>query len=135
MALLLCSSAISCDEFLVGIGDESGVPETTEFIAIPESLPTETQPVESAICVDWSDFVRVNGKSYDGYFKNETIDESRVGERLGEILYNVKSSYSSEEEMNAACQRDFVAAFRPIGCEIFAVKDDEYSIAVLDNGK
>ncbi|MBO5701715.1 MAG: hypothetical protein J6S71_04685 [Clostridia bacterium] len=135
VSLLLCLSFASCD--LEGIGNDGGrkevkdnvTPETTEFLI----QGNEETFVE--ICVEWSDFVRVNGISYDGHFENRVIDESRVGEKLGEILYNVKSNYSSHEEMNAASDRDFTAAFRSIGCEIFAVKDDEDSIAVLDNGK
>ena len=58
-----------------------------------------------------------------------------MGEKIGEILYSFKSFYESKEELNEADKRDFTAAFRPIGCEIYAVKDDENSIAVLDDGK
>lgn len=136
ISVLLCLSFSSCD--LEGIGNDGGgqevkdnvtpeMPETTAGTGIDETCVD--------ICVDWSDFVRVNGISYDGHFENRVIDESRIGEKLGEILYTVKSNYSSQEEMNAASKRDFTAAFRPVGCEIFAVKDDENSIAVLDGGK
>ncbi len=137
-AFLLCLPLASCD--LDGIGNDKGhedtngrdIPETTGDWVDQGTLSAET---EIEILVDWSDFVRVNGISYNGHFENRVIDGSRVGEKLGEILYRVKSSYSSHEEMNAASSRDFTAAFRPIGSEIFAVKDDEDSIAVLDGGK
>ncbi len=138
LAFVLCFMLVSCDELLVGIGNERGSEHVTEEETPDIEFPAETWPAEateSDICVDWSDFVLVNGNSYDGYFKNTEIDESRIGERLGEILYNVETAYSSFEEMDAAVKRDFTASFRPIGCEIFAVKDDGYSIAVLDNGK
>ena len=137
-ALLLCLPLASCD--LDGIGINKGrddtngrdAPETTGEWVDQGTLSAET---EIEILVDWSDFVRVNGISYNGHFENRVIDGSRVGEKLGEILYRVKSSYSSHEEMNAASNRDFTASFRPIGSEIFAIKDDEDSIAVLDGGK
>ena len=135
VAALLCLSFSSCE--LEGIGNDGGreeaknnvTPETTENVGIGND---ETYV---DICVDWMDFIKVNGITYDGGFESKEIDASRVGEKLGEILYTVKSNYSSQEEMNAASNRDFTAAFRPIGSEIFAVKDDDYSIAVLDNGK
>lgn len=128
---------ISCDELLSGIGNDSGRAEDTKGTEI-FPIPPETwyaSDTEICICVDWSDFVRVNGVSYDGMFESITVDESRVGEKIGEILYHVKSYYSSYEEMNAAEKRDFTASFRSIGCEIFSVKDDRDSIAVLDGGK
>jgi len=138
--LALCVSMISCDELLAGIGNESGEAEKTKENGI-EPIPPETwyasdtETKESMILVDWSDFVRVNGVNYNGKFENNILDESQIGEKLGEILYHVKSSYSSYEELEAAQKRDFTSWGRPIGCEIFAVKNDKDSIAVLDNGK
>lgn len=135
ISILLCLSFSSCD--LAGIGNDT-VREHVKDNVTPEMTEILIQGNEETyveICVDWSDFVKVNGISYDGHFENRVIDESRVGEKIGEILYTVKSNYSSQEEMNAASNRDFTAAFRPIGSEVFEVKDDKDSIAVLDNGK
>ena len=136
VAALLCLSFSSCE--LEGIGNDGGREEAKDNVT-PEVTETSEVDVEETylemICVDWMDFVKVNGITYDGGFESKEIDASRVGEKLGEILHTVKSQYSSQEEMNAASNRDFTAAFRPIGSEIFAVKDDDYSIAVLDNGK
>lgn len=131
--LALCLFMISCgEEYSCG-----GPPP--EITVLPESEETsalvETTALITHILVDWMDFVRVNGKTYDGAWENKEVDESRIGEKLGEILYKVKSYYESEEELHQADKRDFTAAFRPIGCEIFSVKDDENSIAVLDDGK
>lgn len=162
MIFTLCIFMIACDDILPGIGSDSGRGEVTEGTPI-ESMPpeptvtaldtvreedttgtdvfTETAvtalDTEADCCfdIDWMDFVNVGGICYDGMFENQTIDESRVGDYLGEILYNVKSSYSSLEEIQAESKRDFTASFRQIGCEIFSVKDDENSIAVLDGGK
>ena len=130
ISLLLCASAVACDGVIDDIGQESTTPETTEQISVQE-----TEPIGSAICVDWMDFIRVGGVVYDGGWEDREVDRSRIGEKLGEILYTVKSYYESEEELQQADKRDFTAAFRPIGSEIFAVKDEENSIAVLHNGK
>ena len=125
--LLLCGATVACDEV---IGQENTTAETAEQFSV-----TETEPTYTSVLVDWMDFVRVGGIVYDGGLENREVDESRIGEKLGEILYTVKSYYESEEELQQADKRDFTAAFRPIGSEIFALKDDENSIAVLDNGK
>lgn len=127
ISLLLCGATVACDEV---IGQENTTTETAEQISV-----TETEPTYTSVLVDWMDFVRVGGIVYDGGWENREVDESRIGEKLGEILYTVKSYYESEEELQQADKRDFTAAFRPIGSEIFALKDDENSIAVLDNGK
>ena len=127
--LLLCFVMNSCNSITSEI-EETSAPETEEMTGT-----ADTTEELAHILVDWMDFIRVNGTSYDGGWENIEIDESCIGEKLGEILYTVKSYYESEEEFQKAGKRDFTAAFRPIGCEIYAVKDDENSIAVLDDGK
>lgn len=131
IALILCLLIVSCREEYSCGGTLPLITENEETTAAEET----TEEVGWSVCVDWMDFIRVNGKSYDGAWENREVDESRIGEKLGEIQYKVKSYYESEEELYQADKRDFTAAFRPIGSELFAVKDDENSIAVLDNGK
>ncbi len=132
IALILCFFMISCQEEpqCGGVLPEVTVSESEETTEV-----AETTEIITNILVDWADFIRVNGKVYDGGFENREIDESRVGEKLGEVLYTVKSFYESEEEFRQADKRDFTAACRAIGCEVFTVKDDENSVAVLDRGK
>ena len=131
IALILCLLMISCREEYSCGGILPLITENEETTAAEET----TGELMWSVCVDWMDFVRVNGVVYDGGWENIEVDESRIGEKLGEIQYKVKSYYESEEELQQANKRDFTAAFRPIGGEIFAVKDDEDSIAVLHNGK
>lgn len=130
-ALLLCFALVACDSADSEANETSEISETEETVALVETTGEE----KVHILVDWSDFIRVNGVAYDGGWENREVDESRIGEKLGEILYTVKSFYESEEELSKADKRDFTAAFKPIGCAIFALKDDENSIAVLDDGK
>ncbi len=129
-ALLFCFSLVSCD----GIGDETVAPEVSLPIIDTEILPTEGGE-EVLIDVDWSDFIRVEGVIYDGGFRGEKIDESMVGARIGAILYNVKNTYASREEFEFTEYMNFCSAFRPIGSELFEVKWDGNSIAVLDGGE
>lgn len=131
----LCLFMISCNEKQSCGGDLIETENSAIEIDKTAELSETAEGEKVHILVDWMDFVRVNGKTYDGAWENKEVDESRIGEKLGEILYKVKSYYESEEELNQANKRNFTAAFRPIGCEIFAVKDDENSIAVLDDGK
>ncbi len=129
--LLICLTMISCNPTASESEETSSVSETEEMTEIAET----TGKGETHILVDWMDFIRVNGIAYDGGWENREVDKSRIGEKLGEILYTVKSYYENEEELNQADKRDFTASFRPIGSEIFTVKDDEDSIAVLEGGK
>ena len=130
VCLLFFAFTVACDDAIDDIGGETTLPEITE-----QASATDTEQIVTSILVDWMDFVRVGGVVYDGGWENREVDQSQIGEKLGKILYKVKSYYESEEELHQADKRDFTAAFRPIGCEIFAVKDDENSIAVLDDGK
>ncbi len=131
LAFLLCLASVSCTEVFSENVETSEVPETEDATNMAETTEEEL----THILVDWMDFIRVNGVVYDGGWENREVDESRIGEKLGEILYSVKTYYESQEELSQADKRDFTAAFRPIGCEIFAVKDDDNSIAVFDEGK
>ena len=132
LVLLMCSlPATSCND----VHPCGGVPTAAETAIQTTGISDTTAEEAAHILVDWMDFVRVGGVVYDGGWENIEVDETRIGEKLGEILYKVKSYYESEEELNQADKRDFTAAFRSIGCEIFTVKDDENSIAVFDNGK
>ena len=131
IALVLCLFMVSCREEYSCGGPMHEITENEETTASEET----TEELMWSVCVDWMDFIRVNGVVYDGGWESIEVDESRIGEKLGEILYKVKSYYESEEELSQADKRDFTAAFRPIGSELFTVKDDENSIAVLHNGK
>lgn len=101
----------------------------------PESTSLQSDETGFCVCVDWMDFVRINGVVYDGGFENKTVPKSRVGERIGRIEYRVGTRFSSQAELDEASRKDFASYLRPVGCEIFAVKDEEGSIAVLDGDK
>ena len=144
MTFVLALSLISCDELLAGIGSDYGnggtnrdaesVKDTTPIHPMPPETIENSGDALTYICVDWIDFVRINGIVYDGGFENKTVDESKIGEKIGEIKYQVRSSMVTSEEMEEASKADFASYIRPVGCEIFAVKNDEDSIAVLDGG-
>lgn len=145
-AVLLCFLTISCDEMLPGIGNdtgesenypECGTPYLTDNITSLDSMPPETASEtaeEIYLCVDWMDFVRIGGVVYDGGFENRTVDGSLIGEKIGEVLYKVKSA-PTQEEFDEANKADFASYLRPVGSAIYKVKNDENSIAVLDGGE
>ncbi len=128
----LCMPFVSCEGGLPGIGYNTG---SLGSEAPPENISETTAELGWGIEVDWMDFVRIGGISYYGDFSGETIKAWQVGELIGEIEHNVKSSYDNRAEYEEDCKRDNSASFRGVGCQVFKVKDDEDSIAVLDGGK
>lgn len=140
----------ACDEVLPGVGDSSGESETyfdcgtpylTDDITSMESMPHETishdieTDVDVYVCVDWMDFVKVDGETYNGGFENRTVDESLIGEKIGEIAYKVGSSSYTSTELEEVAKIDFSSYLRDVGCEIFKVKNVEGAVAVLEDGK
>ena len=83
IALILCLLMISCREEYSCGGILPLITENEETTVAEQT----TGELMWSVCVDWMDFIRVNGIVYDGGFENRTLDESLVGERLGEIHY------------------------------------------------
>ena len=80
IALILCLLIISCREEYSCGGTLPLITENEETTAEEET----TGELMRSVCVDWMDFVRVNGVVYDGGWENIEVDESRIGEKLGE---------------------------------------------------
>ncbi len=138
LAAVFALSFASCEDMLPGVGDGTGE-RTAEHMSDPiesDILISETSSLTGWMaCIDWMDFVRIGGVIYDGGFKNETVDKSRIGEQIGKIEHNVKSSYESQAEYEADSRRDMSAYIRDIGCKVYKVIDDENAVAVLDGGE
>ena len=94
----------------------------------------------TATVKDIIDFDKKQDEKYyytEGKYKGDIYlyDSERDSFMMALKALGYSMNTESEEELQQADKRDFTAAFRPIGSEIFAVKDDVNSIAVLHNGK
>lgn len=128
--LSLCALTVACDEFLVGIGDETA-PVTSDpqpYIGIS----TEGTDME------WKNFVLVGGAMYSSIYRDTTVDASQIGEKLGEITYRMSAtpgtSEAQQEYAKAQDEVEFAAAYRDVGCGVYSVIGNGNAIAVLDGG-
>ncbi|WP_409341962.1 hypothetical protein [Paenibacillus sp. MBLB4367] len=80
--------------------------------------------------IDWADFLKLNGISYSGYWHAAVTDPTKIGEKIGEVTFNVadnihKSNYKS---------KDGDAAFLEKGTPVYAIDGypDHEVVAVKD---
>ncbi|MEH7504395.1 hypothetical protein V7152_20670 [Neobacillus drentensis] len=76
--------------------------------------------------IDWVDFIKWDGKEYDGIYTGVIADEKYIGEKLGEIKFKVADNVSDPEYKI----KNGDAAFHEKGTAIFAIKGFPNLIAV-----
>lgn len=80
------------------------------------------------VVIDWVDFIRLDGKEYDGIHSGILADESFVGEKIGTVKFKVADNVKNPSYKI----RDGDAAFHEKGTEIFQIKEHPHLIAVKD---
>ena len=85
-----------------------------------------TSPFGQHIIIDWVDFVKWNGKTYDGVYSGVLADISYLGDKLGEVKFKVADNVSDPEYKI----RNGDAAFHEKGTEIYKIKGIPNLIAV-----
>ncbi len=76
--------------------------------------------------IDWVDFIKWDGKEFDGIYTGVIADEKYIGEKLGEIKFKVADNVSDPEYKI----KNGDAAFHEKGTAIFAIKGFPNLIAV-----
>lgn len=86
--------------------------------------------------MDWDDFIKINGITYIGDWRETEIPADIVGEKIGEVSRGVPNVYTNAigKLMNTT-PKDGTAFYCEIGTELFAVKDNTNLIAALVDGK
>lgn len=85
-----------------------------------------TNPFGSQTIIDWVDFIKWNGKMYDGIYSGVLADEQYIGEKLGEVKFKVADNVSNPEYKT----KNGDAAFHEKGSEIFTIKGHPDLLAV-----
>ena len=108
-------------------------------------IPLEdVKPEFTQVPVEWSDFIKLNGISYDGDWRQTEVSADRIGGKIGEVSYLISSLYQDRKDNmyygdgkgNLYSEiPNGAAAFNNVGTELFAVKDNEKAIAALVDGK
>ncbi|WML31188.1 hypothetical protein RCG24_04720 [Neobacillus sp. OS1-32] len=83
-------------------------------------------PFSPEISIDWVDFVKWDGKSYDGIYTGVLADKKFIGEKLGEVKFKVADNVTNPNYKI----RNGDAAFHEKGTEIFTIKGYPQLIAV-----
>ncbi|MEH7356719.1 hypothetical protein V7150_24735 [Neobacillus drentensis] len=76
--------------------------------------------------IEWVDFIKWNGKMYDGIYSGALADKTYLGEKLGEVKFKVADNVTDPEYKI----RNGDAAFHEKGTQIFKIKGDPNLIAV-----
>ncbi len=86
---------------------------------------------DSIMMVEWVDFVKVDGVSYEynNNVEDADISEDLIGDLLGTVAVQVPSEMKESEYENYVSQ-DFSASFLPVGTEIYSVKNQSECVAV-----
>jgi len=107
--------------------------ETAETASPPMVEAVAEEPEEGTITlVDWIDFVKYNGQTYEGDWGETTVPLENVGKLLGYIENSVPSEIRNFEEYTVP---DNASPSRSIGTPFYAVNDNENAIAVYTKNK
>ena len=108
-----------------------GPDETAETASPPIAETVENTNLEDGTIalVDWTDFVKYNGQTYEGDWGETTVSLEHVGNLLGCIEHSVPSEIRNFEEYTVP---DNASPGRSVGTPFYAVPDNENAIAVYD---
>lgn len=107
--------------------------ETAETASPPIVETITEEPEEGTITlVDWIDFVKYNGKTYEGDWGETTVPLENIGKLLGYIENSVPSEIRNFEEYTVP---DNASPSCSIGTPFYAVTNNENAIAVYTQNK
>jgi len=133
MVLILFGSFAGCKEVQSEGRDVSSNPtETAEGAGALEGNEELTQHV----CVDWNDFIKLDGVSYRGDWRVTEVATDLIGEKIGEVTCGVPTVYTDGAgNMSSMEPEDGAAFICKIGTEIFSVIGNDNVIAAYVDGK
>lgn len=85
-----------------------------------------SSPFGQNVQIDWVDFIKWNGKVYDGVYSGVLADKKFIGEKIGEVKFKVADNVSNPEYK----LKNGDAAFHEKGTDIFTIKGFPNLIAV-----
>jgi len=107
--------------------------ETAETASPPIAETIHEEPEEGTIAmVEWTDFVKHDGQTYEGDWGETTVPLENVGKLLGYIENSVPSEIRNFEEYTVP---DNASPYRSIGTPFYTVNDTETAIAVYEKNK
>lgn len=101
-----------------------------------EESPESTEPIRNYVPVSWDDFIKFNGETYIGDWRVTEVSSEMIGGKIGEVTCGPPETYIDENGNICDIEPENGASYMcSVGTELFAVKDTDYSIAALVDGK
>ena len=81
-----------------------------------------TKSLQLEVPVDWTDFIKIDGISYKGDWRETEVPSDRIGEKIGEVSCGVPTVYADENgnvaDIPIADGTSFICR---IGTELFSI--------------
>ena len=95
-----------------------------------------TEKLEYEVCVDWANFIKLDGVSYIGDWETTEVSPDKIGEKIGEITCAPPTVYAdSEGNIHNLEPENGASCGCPIGTEVFSVIGEENAVAACVKGK
>ena len=95
-----------------------------------------TKSLQLEVPVDWTDFIKIDGISYKGDWRETEVPSDRIGEKIGEVSCGVPTVYADENgnvaDIPIADGTSFICR---IGTELFSIIGNDNAIAAFVDGK
>ena len=96
----------------------------------------EDEEEQYEVAVDWSDFIKLNGITYRGDWRETEVPQELIGEKIGTVTKGEPKVYADKDgTVHGLIAEDGSSYCCKIGTELFAVVDNENAIAALVDGK
>ena len=124
LPLVLCS----CSEKDETVGD------MTDEVVTTAADTTEQERYK--VCVDWANFIKLDGTTYVGDWEQTEVSPENIGEKIGEITSGPPTVYADENGDVQNIDPPNGSSFGcPVSTEVFSVIGDESSVAAYVKGK
>ena len=133
LVLVLIVSFAGCKGQKVNGGD--ALPNPTGAVEGNGTLEGNEE-LTQYVCVDWNDFIKLDGVSYRGDWRVTEVAADLIGEKIGEVTCGVPTVYTDGAGNMSSMEPEDGASFLcAIGTELFSVIGNDNVIAALVDGK
>ena len=133
-AFIFMLSFVGCNKQPLNGHDVSPNPtKTADGNHMPEN---GEESLRYEVPVDWMDFIKLDGISYRGDWRETEVSADRIGEKVGEVTCGVPKVYTDGAGNVSSSEPENGASFLcGIGTEIFSVIGNDNVVAAHDDGK
>ena len=127
LALLFTAALCGCND--------TGKKSNEVLQDLSDSTLEVAEILPDVVPVDWEDFIKINGITYVGDWRQTEVDPDKIGEQIGEVSCGVPVIYSDENGNTTDAEPKNGSSYLcNIGTELFSVTGNEYAIAAYVDG-